>query len=152
MLQTTFDFPLRRRAAVLSQNLQEWQRFGRAGRRQHLAHADLAWASWRPSCLALRRSSRFSMESISSILNKVGQFVSSPLIRKIIAHEKSKVKIEEIMNSGKILLCDLSQGKIGEDNATLLGSMIITQMQIAAMNRAYLPESERKPLFPILIT
>jgi hypothetical protein len=51
------------------------------------------------------------------------------------------------MNSGKILLCDLSQGKIGEDNATLLGSMLITQIQIAAMNRAYLPESERRQFY-----
>jgi hypothetical protein len=86
-------------------------------------------------------------EAISPILNKVGQFVTSPLIRKIIGHSKSKVKIEEIMNTGKILLCDLSQGKIGEDNATLLGSMIITQMQIAAMNRAYQPENERRPFY-----
>ncbi len=51
------------------------------------------------------------------------------------------------MNTGKILLCDLSQGKIGEDNATLLGSMIITQIQIASMNRAYIPENERKPFY-----
>jgi hypothetical protein len=86
-------------------------------------------------------------EAVSPILNKVGQFVTSPLIRRIVKHPKSKVKIEDIMNSGKILLCDLSQGKIGEDNATLLGSMIITQMQIAAMNRAYLPESQRRPFF-----
>ncbi len=86
-------------------------------------------------------------EAISPILNKVGQFVTSPLIRKVISSPRSKVRIEDIMNTGKILLCDLSQGKIGEDNATLLGSMIITQIQIASMNRAYLPESERRPFY-----
>jgi hypothetical protein len=86
-------------------------------------------------------------EAISPIVNKVGQFVTSPIMRRIIAQNRSKVKIEEIMNSGKIFLCDLSQGKIGEDNATLLGSMIITQMQIAAMNRAYIPEQDRVPFY-----
>lgn len=86
-------------------------------------------------------------EAIAPILNKVGQFVTSPMIRKIIQNPKSKVRINEIMDNKKIFLCDLSQGKIGEDNATLLGSMIITKIQIAAMNRAFLPESERVPFF-----
>jgi hypothetical protein len=90
---------------------------------------------------------RQKQEAISPIVNKVGQFVTSPLIRKVIVVAKSKVRIEKIMNEGKILICDLSQGKIGEDNSTLLGSMIITQMQIAAMNRAHLVEEQRKPFF-----
>lgn len=92
-------------------------------------------------------SEKFANEAVAPILNKVGQFVTSPLIRKIISYPKSKVKIEELMNNRKIFLCDLSQGKIGEDNATLLGSMIITKIQIAAMNRAFLPESERVPFY-----
>lgn len=86
-------------------------------------------------------------EQIASILNKVGQFVTSPLVRKIIQWPKSKVKISEIMDNNKILLCDLSQGKIGEDNATLLGSMLITQIQIAALNRAFKREDERVPFY-----
>jgi len=90
---------------------------------------------------------RLKTEAISPILNKVGQFVSSPLIRGILAHPRSKVRIEEIMNEGKILLVDLSSGKIGEDNSALLGSMVITQIQLAAMNRAFIPEEERKPFY-----
>ena len=90
---------------------------------------------------------KFISEAISPILNKVGQFVTSPFIRRIIQWPKSKVKIEELMNNKKIFLCDLSQGKIGEDNSALLGSMIITQIQIAAMNRAYLSEGERIPFY-----
>lgn len=90
---------------------------------------------------------RLKAEAISPILNKVGQFVSSPLIRKIIAFPKSRVKIEQMMNQGKILLVDLSSGKIGEDNSALLGAMIITQIQLAAMNRSFMPESERKPFY-----
>ena len=92
-------------------------------------------------------SEKFLNEAISPILNKVGQFVTSPIMRRILDKPKSKVKIEEIMNTKKILLCDLSQGKIGEDNATLLGSMIITKIQIAAMNRAFLKEDDRVPFY-----
>ena len=90
---------------------------------------------------------RLRQEAISPILNKVGQFVSSPLIRKIVSYPQSRVKIEEIMNQGKIILVDLSQGKIGEDNSALLGAMIITQIQLAAMNRAYMEEGQRRPFY-----
>ncbi len=90
---------------------------------------------------------RFQQEAINPILNKVGQFVSSPLIRRVLSKENSKINIEEFMNEGKILLCDLSAGKIGEDNSALLGAMIITQMQLSAMNRAFIPEEERKPFY-----
>ncbi len=90
---------------------------------------------------------RFKAEAVSPILNKVGQFVSSPLMRRVLAKPKSKVRIEEIMNQGKILLCDLSSGKIGEDNSALLGAMVVTQIQQAAMNRVFIPESERKPFY-----
>ncbi len=86
-------------------------------------------------------------EAISPILNKVGQFVSSPTIRAIIGHHKSSVDLEGIMNSGNVLLVNLSQGKIGEDNAALLGAMIITQLQLAAMNRINIPEEQRRDFY-----
>ncbi len=89
--------------------------------------------------------SREMQIAISPILNKVGQFVSSPIIRKVIKWPYSRIDIQDIMNNKKILICDLSQGKLGEDNSTLLGSMIITQIQVAAMNRAFKPMSERVP-------
>ena len=92
-------------------------------------------------------SANMQQEAISPILNKVGQFVSSPLIRRVIGYRWSRVKIEDIMNNGKILLVDLSSGKIGEDNSALLGAMIITQIQLAAMNRSFIPERERKSFY-----
>ena len=92
-------------------------------------------------------SERFLNEAISPILNKVGQFVTSPNMRRILEQPRSKVKIEELMDNKKIFLADLSQGKIGEDNATLLGSMIITKIQIAAMNRAFQKEADRIPFY-----
>lgn len=90
---------------------------------------------------------RLQQEAISPILNKVGQFVSSPSIREIIRWPRSKVNLEKIMNEGKILLADLSAGKLGEDNSTLLGAMLITQIQLAAMNRVNVPEESRRDFY-----
>lgn len=92
-------------------------------------------------------SEKFQSEAISPILNKVGQFITSPTIRDIISHPKSTVDFEDLMNNGKIIILNLPQGKIGEDNAALLGAMFISQIQIAAMNRANTAESERKDFF-----
>src|SRR3989344_5267526 len=92
-------------------------------------------------------SEKFQTEAIAPILNKVGQFVTSPTIRDIINHPKSTVDFEDMMNSGKIIILNLPQGKIGEDNAALLGAMFISQIQIAAMNRANIREDERREFF-----
>ena len=94
-----------------------------------------------------KMSENLRAEAASPILNKVGQFVSSPTIRQIIGTYHSTINLEEIMNSGKVLLVNLSQGKIGEDNSALLGAMIITQLQLAAMNRIRIPEEERKDFY-----
>jgi hypothetical protein len=75
------------------------------------------------------------VEAISPILNKVGQFVSSPTIRQIIGFEHSTVDLTKIMDERKILIVNLSQGRLGEDNAALLGAMFITKIQLSAMNR-----------------
>ena len=94
-----------------------------------------------------RMPDRLRAEAISPIQNKVGQFVSSKMIRNIIGRPKSSIDLEEIMNEGKILILNLSQGKLGEDNAALLGAMIITQIQLAAMNRSFVKEEQRKDFF-----
>lgn len=94
-----------------------------------------------------KMTDKLRVEAISPIQNKVGQFVSSKMIRNIIGNPKSTIDLEEIMNGGKILLLNLSQGKLGEDNAALLGAMIITQIQLAAMNRAFMKEEDRKDFF-----
>ncbi len=86
-------------------------------------------------------------ESVSPIQNKVGQFVTSPLIRRIIGSSKSSIRIDDIMNEGKILLVNLSQGRLGEDNSSLLGAMIITKLQLAAMRRVDITEDIRKDFY-----
>jgi len=90
---------------------------------------------------------RSRTDAISPILNKVGQFITSPKIRTILERPHSSVNLEDVMNNGKILLLNLSQGRIGEDNAALLGAMFITKIQLAAMNRVNVPEEKRRDFY-----
>jgi len=90
---------------------------------------------------------RQRQEQIASILNKVGQFVSSPLVRNVVNTTESSFSIEKLMDEGKILLINLSQGRLGEDNATLLGAMMITKIQLAAMARVNTSEEKRRDFY-----
>jgi hypothetical protein len=87
------------------------------------------------------------VEAISPIQNKVGQFTSSPLIRNIIGQPKSSFNLREIMDQKKILIMNLSKGAVGEGGAQLLGAMMITKMQLAAMSRVDIPENERQDFY-----
>lgn len=92
-------------------------------------------------------SNQFRTEAVSPIQNKVGQFLSSSVIRNIVGQSKSTIDMRTIMDSGKILLMNLSKGRIGEDNASLLGAMMITKLQLAAMSRVDTPEAERRDFY-----
>ena len=94
-----------------------------------------------------RYDQKFRTEAVAPIQNKVGQFLSSTTIRNIVGQEKSTIDVRKIMDEGKILLIDLSIGKIGEDNSTLLGSLMITKIQMAAMSRADVPPDQRRPFY-----
>ena len=90
---------------------------------------------------------KMATETVAPILNKVGQFTASPVIRNMVGQPVSSIDFAEIMNNQKILLVDLSTGKIGEANSELLGSLIITKIQLAAMARAYMKEEDRKDFY-----
>lgn len=90
---------------------------------------------------------KFKVEAISPILNKVGQFLSSPTIRNIVGQPKSTVDLRFAMDKGKIVIINLSKGKIGEDNSALLGAMFITKFQLDAMSRANVTEKNRKDFY-----
>lgn len=90
---------------------------------------------------------KFASEAVSPIQNKVGQFLSSSLMRNIIGQVKSAIDIRDIMDNGKILIMNLSKGRIGEDNSALLGAMMITKIQLAAMSRVDLPEKDRRDFY-----
>ncbi len=90
---------------------------------------------------------QFLTEAISPIQNKVGQFLSSSLIRNVIGQTSSSINIREAMDNEKIILFNLSKGRIGEDNAALLGAMMITKIQLAAMSRVDIDEETRKDFY-----
>jgi hypothetical protein len=94
-----------------------------------------------------KMSPQFRSEAVSPILNKVGQFLSSQTIRNIVGSPTSTVDLEDMMNQGKIVIVNLSQGKLGEDSSALLGAMIITKIQLAAMNRVYTAEASRRDFY-----
>ena len=86
-------------------------------------------------------------EAVSPILNKVGQFLSSPLLRNILGQPKNPFTLRWAMDNRKILIVNLSKGKIGEDSSALLGAMMVTKFQIEAMTRADIPEDARKDFY-----
>ena len=87
-------------------------------------------------------------ESIAPVLNKVGAFTANPIIRNIIGQPRSSFDVRKIMDEGKILVVNLSKGLIGEDNAGILGSFLVTKIQLAAMSRSDIPDvSKRRPFY-----
>jgi CxxC-x17-CxxC domain-containing protein len=90
---------------------------------------------------------RVLQEVIAPIQNKVGQFLSSSLIRNIVGQTKSSFDVREAMDSQKILILNLAKGRIGEDNSALLGAMMITKIQLAAMGRVDIEEDTRKDFY-----
>ncbi len=90
---------------------------------------------------------KFASEAVAPVLNKVGAFTANPMIRNIIGQPKSTFNIRQIMDEGKILIVNLSRGLVGEDNAAILGAMMVTKIQLAAMGRANVAEADRRPFY-----
>lgn len=94
-----------------------------------------------------RYDPRFLQEAIAPIQNKVGQLLMAPPIRNIIGQVKSKIDPRFLIDDGRILIANLSKGRLGEERASLLGALLVTQLQLAAMERAEVPESARRDFF-----
>jgi hypothetical protein len=90
---------------------------------------------------------RFRREAIAPIQNKLGQFMLNPVVRNILGQVKCKVSFPFIMDNHRLFIANLSKGKIGHDKANLLGSLLVTQFQLAAMRRAGQPESGRRDFY-----
>jgi hypothetical protein len=86
-------------------------------------------------------------EAITPILNKTGLFISSLPLRNIVGQKTSSFRMQRVLDEGKILIVNLSKGKIGEDACALLGSMLVTAIQLAAMHRATQEEHKRRPFY-----
>lgn len=91
---------------------------------------------------------KFATEAVAPVLNKVGAFTANPIVRNIVGQPKSSFSIRSIMDERKILIVNLSRGLVGEDNAALLGSLLVTKMQLAAMSRADIDNvNDRTPFY-----
>lgn len=90
---------------------------------------------------------RYRQETIAPIQNKVGAFLADPKLYRILVEPKIDLRFRSIMDEGKVLLVNLSKGRLGEDSATLLGSLLVTTLSLAAFSRAETPLSSRKPFF-----
>ena len=90
---------------------------------------------------------KFRKEAVAAIQNKVGQFLSSVVIRHIVGQPKSTIDMREIMDNKKILIVNLSKGRIGEDAMRLLGGMVVTKIQLAAMGRVDINSEDRKDFY-----
>jgi hypothetical protein len=92
-------------------------------------------------------SEKYRTEAIAAVQNKIGQLLSVPLIRNIVGQVTSTLDIRHAMDTGKIILVNLSKGKLGEDNSAFLGSMLVTKFQLDAMSRADVPENDRPDFY-----
>ena len=91
---------------------------------------------------------KFASEAVAPVLNKIGAFTANPMIRNIVGQPKSSMNIRHAMDNGKILIVNLSRGLVGEDNAAILGALMVTKIQLAAMSRADIPKIEdRRPFY-----
>ena len=98
----------------------------------------IEFASW---------NDKFASEAVAPVLNKVGAFTANPLVRNIIGQPKSSFNIRRIMDERKILVVNLTRGLVGEDNASILGALLVTKIQLAAMSRADIPAEQRSPFY-----
>jgi hypothetical protein len=99
---------------------------------------EVEFASW---------NDKFAAEAVAPVLNKVGAFTANPIVRNIIGQPKSSFNIRQIMDERKILIVNLSRGLVGEDNAALLGALLVTKIQLASMSRADIPADQRVPFY-----
>lgn len=102
---------------------------------------------WEEEYEKMAQNPRLITEAVSPIQNKVGRFLGSPMVRNMIGQVKSTIDLRDIMDTGKIFLVNLSQGKIGEENTSLLGGMLITRLYTNAMQRAAMPIDQRKDFY-----
>lgn len=92
-------------------------------------------------------SEKFDTDAIIPLVNKLGQFLSDPMLRNIFGQKENKIDLEKLMNEQKIVLINLSKGRLGEENSSFFGAMFITKLKQAGMARARLLERERKDFY-----
>jgi hypothetical protein len=102
---------------------------------------------WEQEYKEMKGNQKLVTEAIAPIQNKVNRFLASTTIRNILGQKDSTIDIWDAMNSGKILLMNLSKGKIGSDNANLLGALLVSRLQFYALQRVKIPYDQRRPFY-----
>lgn len=102
---------------------------------------------WEEEYAQVARDPRRKAEEISSILNKIGRFTTNPMMRNIVGQISSSIDIRKIMDTQKILLVNLAQGKVGEENMALLGGTLVTRIYSSVVQRVDVEQGERKPFY-----
>jgi len=102
---------------------------------------------WETEYKEMKGNQRLVTEAVAPIQNKVNRFLASSTIRNVLGQKKSTIDLWDAMNNGKILLINLSKGKIGADNANLLGALLISRIQFYALQRANIPYEDRRPFY-----
>ena len=92
-------------------------------------------------------SEKFDTDAIIPLVNKLGQFLSDPLLRNIFGQKENKVDIEKLMKQGKIIFINTCKGRLGEENSSFLGAMFLTKIKQAGMARASLPDTARTDFY-----
>src|SRR5215471_6494507 len=90
---------------------------------------------------------RLRAEAIAPIQNKVGAFLTDPVLNRILTQKRSDFDLRHVMDEGKILLINLAKGKIGADASSLLGALLVTQIGLAGLSRADVPEETRRDFY-----
>ena len=98
---------------------------------------------WTQEYEAYTEGSRISV--VAPILNKVGSFLSNPILKRVLVNPEREIRLRQVMDSNSVLLINLSKGKIGDDAANLFGALILTSLGLAAFSRADIPEEDRVP-------
>jgi type IV secretory pathway TraG/TraD family ATPase VirD4 len=83
-------------------------------------------------------------QAIAPIQNKVGAFLTNPLLNRILVQPRSSFDLRQVIDEGKILLVNLAKGRIGEDTAALMGALLVSRIGLAGLSRADVPENERR--------
>ncbi len=93
---------------------------------------------------------RYRIEALAPVQNKLGAFLAQPPLYRILTRPHAGYRLRDLMDGGKVLLVNLSKGKIGGDGAGLLGSLIVSRLGLTGVSRTDMPESQRRPFFVYL--
>jgi type IV secretory pathway TraG/TraD family ATPase VirD4 len=140
--KTLFDYDKNKTLLDIYRMLSDWRYRNKIVERVRDPIVKSFWKNEFPKYLY-----QFKGEALAPIQNKLGAFLSVPLVRNIVAQAENKVDFRWLMDKQKILLVNLAKGRIGEDNSSFLGSLLITKLQLAAISRIDIVEEQRNDFY-----